>query len=265
MAAAPEEKFRKDYAQPNYWIREVQLDVRIFDGRTQVEALLSCELNPSVAKPGAELVMDGEDLKLESVEVVPTGSSDGKALEEGPSGYALTKEGMIVSGVGAATTFGLRTKVTVVPEQNTQLSGLYFSGCMYCTQMEAEGFRRFTYFPDRPDVMSKYTRVRVEASKAKCPVLLSNGNNIESGTCEDDPQRHFAVFEDPFAKPCYLFAAVVGDLGCIEDTFTTVSGREVKLAVLSEKANVDQLDHAMVSLKNAMKWDEERFLAGVRP
>ncbi|CAK0905549.1 unnamed protein product [Prorocentrum cordatum] len=259
MTAAPEEKFRKDYRQPNYWIREVQLDVRIFDGRTQVEALLSCELNPSVAKPGAELVLDGEDLKLESVEIVPTGGGDGTALAEGPGGYELTKDGMVVRGVGTATTFGLRTKVTVVPEENTQLSGLYFSGCMYCTQMEAEGFRRFTYFPDRPDVMSKYTRVRVEANKAKCPVLLGNGNEIDAGTCEDDAERHFAVFEDPFAKPSYLFAIVAGDLGRIEDTFTTASGREIKLGVFSEQANVDQLDHAMVSLKNAMRWDEERF------
>merc|ERR1719329_644685 len=102
---------------------------------------------------------------------------------------------MIVHGVGGATTFVLKIRVSIVPEENTQLSGLYFSGCMYCTQMEAEGFRRFTYFPDRPDVMSKYTRVRVEANQAKCPVLLSNGKEIEAGTCTDDSARHFAVFE----------------------------------------------------------------------
>uniref|UniRef100_A0A7S0A2B6 Aminopeptidase N n=1 Tax=Pyrodinium bahamense TaxID=73915 RepID=A0A7S0A2B6_9DINO len=166
---------------------------------------------------------------------------------------------MVVRGVGSANTFGLRTKVVEEPEKNTQLSGLYFSGCMYCTQMEAEGFRRFTYFPDRPDVMSKYTRVRIEADRAKCPVLLGNGNKLEEGTCADDSSRHFAVFEDPFAKPCYLFAIVAGDLGSIEDKFTTMSGRTVKLAVFSERENVDQLSHAMVSLKNAMKWDEDRF------
>jgi aminopeptidase N len=259
MTAVPEEKFRKDYKQPNYWIREVQLDVRIFDGETKVEALLMCELNTSVAQPGAELILDGEDLKLESVDIVPDGSTEGKALSEGAGGYELTKDGMIVRGVGTSATFGLRTRVSIVPEDNTQLSGLYFSGCMYCTQMEAEGFRRFTYFPDRPDVMAKYTRVRVEASKKKCPVLLGNGNEIEAGDCEGDAGRHYAVFQDPFAKPSYLFAIVAGDLGSIHDKFTTASGREVKLAVFSEEANVDQLDHAMVSLKNSMKWDEDRF------
>lgn len=252
------EKFRKDYTQPNYWIREVQLDVRIFEGETKVEALLACELNPEVASPGAELFLDGEDLKLESVAVVTSGGAE-EALAEGPEGYETTSEGLVVRGVGTEKTFGLRTTVAIEPEKNTQLSGLYYSGCMYCTQMEAEGFRRFTYFPDRPDVMAKYTRVRIEADKAKCPVLLGNGNKIDEGDCAGDPSRHFAVFQDPFAKPSYLFAIVAGNLGSIENTFTTCSGREVKLAVFSEQENVDQLDHAMVSLQKAMKWDEERF------
>uniref|UniRef100_A0A7S2QAG2 Aminopeptidase N n=1 Tax=Zooxanthella nutricula TaxID=1333877 RepID=A0A7S2QAG2_9DINO len=266
MAAATEvmekpatiEKFRKDYRQPNYWIQEVQLDVRIFEGETKVEALLRCKLNDSVAEPGAELVLDGEDLRLESVEVV---DADGTArgLAEGPEGYELSADGMVVRGTPKASSFDLRTRVVVEPEKNTQLSGLYFSGCMYCTQMEAEGFRRFTYFPDRPDVMAKYTRVRVEADKKKCPVLLGNGNEIDKGDCTDDASRHFAVFQDPFAKPSYLFAIVAGDLGKIEDSFTTASGNEVKLAVFSEQENVDQLGHAMVSLKKAMKWDEDRF------
>jgi aminopeptidase N len=149
--------------------------------------------------------------------------------------------------------------VTIVPEENTQLSGLYFSGCMYCTQMEAEGFRRFTYFADRPDVMSRYTKVRIEADRAKCPVLLGNGDKLSEGTCADNSDRHFAVFADPFAKPSYLFAIVAGNLSQIEDTFTTKSGRDVKLAVFSEKENVGKLEHAMESLKKAMKWDEDRF------
>eukprot|EP00930_Biecheleria_cincta_P056902 TRINITY_DN42918_c0_g1_i1.p1 TRINITY_DN42918_c0_g1~~TRINITY_DN42918_c0_g1_i1.p1 ORF type:complete len:1027 (+),score=170.83 TRINITY_DN42918_c0_g1_i1:366-3083(+) len=253
------EKFRKDYTQPNYWIREVQLDVRIFEGETKVESLLFCELNTEVAKPGAALFLDGEDLKLESVELVSGDGGVDTVLGNGSDGYEITADGMTVHGVGTATNFQLRTRVLIEPEKNTQLSGLYFSGCMYCTQMEAEGFRRFTYFPDRPDVMAKYTKVRVEADRTKCPVLLGNGNKIDSGSCVDDPTRHFAVFQDPFAKPSYLFAIVAGDLGGIEDTFTTASGREVKLAVFSEKANVDQLGHAMVSLQKSMKWDEDRF------
>jgi len=255
----PVEKFRKDYRQPNYWVREVQLNVRIFAGETKVEAVLHCELNAAVAAAGAELVLDGEDLKLELVEVLPAQGGPGAALSEGAGGYELSPEGMVVRGVGSAPSFRLRTVVAVEPEKNTQLSGLYFSGCMYCTQMEAEGFRRFTYYPDRPDVMAKFTSVRIEADRAKCPVLLSNGNKVEEGACEGDPSRHFAIWQDPFAKPSYLFAIVAGDLGSVRDTFTTMSGRKVDLAVYSEAANVNQLDHAMRSLKNAMKWDEERF------
>lgn len=256
--AGPVEKFRKDYQQPNYWIREVQLDVKIFDGETKVEAMLMCDLNKEVASPGADLVLDGEDLKLTSVEIVPADGGDPRTLSEG-DGYKLTKDGMVVTGAGADSSFTLRTIVSIVPEENTQLSGLYCSGGMYCTQMEAEGFRRFTYFPDRPDVMAKYTKVRVEADQSKCPVLLGNGNKLEEGTCADDASRHFAVFEDPFAKPSYLFAIVAGNLGCIEDTFTTMSGRSVKLAVFSEPHQLDKLDHAMESLKKSMKWDEERY------
>mmetsp|Transcript_64636 Transcript_64636/g.200421 ORF Transcript_64636/g.200421 Transcript_64636/m.200421 type:complete len:905 (+) Transcript_64636:54-2768(+) len=255
----PVEKFRKDYSAPNYWVREVQLDVKIFEGKTQVEAWLMCELNNEVAAPGAELMLDGEDLQLGSVEIVPTGSTQGQTLLEGPEGYQITADGMVIRGMGTMKSFWLHTMVTVEPEKNTQLSGLYYSGCMYCTQMEAEGFRRFTYFPDRPDVMAKYTRVRIEAERAKCPVLLGNGNRIEAGTCAEDAARHFAVFQDPYAKPCYLFAIVAGDLGSLEGSFTTASGRLVQLAVFSERENVDQLDHAMRSLKSAMKWDEERF------
>mmetsp|Transcript_88338 Transcript_88338/g.184603 ORF Transcript_88338/g.184603 Transcript_88338/m.184603 type:complete len:964 (-) Transcript_88338:158-3049(-) len=255
---APLEKFRKDYRQPNYWIREVQLDVKIFEGRTQVEATLSCELNASVSSKGDPLILDGEDLTLKSVGLV---HADGQfeALTEGPDGYQLTEEGMTVTGLQNSTTFKLRTKVEITPEKNTQLSGLYYSGCMYCTQMEAEGFRRFTYFPDRPDVMAKYTSVRVEASRDKCPVLLGNGNKIAEGVCADDSSRHFAVFQDPFAKPSYLFAIVAGKLESITSTFKTASGRTISLGLFSEPQSVNQLDHAMESLKNAMRWDEETY------
>jgi len=259
MASQPAavEKFRKDYRPPNYWVRKVRLNVRIFDGVTKVEAHLKCELNTSVAQAGAELPLDGEDLKLEEVGLVADGGAV-SPISQGPEGYELTDAGMVIRGL-PSTPFTLRTVVSIEPEKNTQLSGLYFSGCMYCTQMEAEGFRRFTYFPDRPDVMSKYTEVRIEADREKCPVLLGNGNKIGEGTCTDDASRHFAIFEDPFAKPCYLFAIVAGKLGGIKDTFTTASGRTVNLAVYSEPGNVDKLDHALTSLKHAMKWDEGRY------
>jgi len=255
--APPVERFRKDYKQPNYWVREVQLDIKIFEGETKVEAMLMCELNKDVASPGADLILDGEDLKLESVEIL-SGDGAAVALSEG-EGYKLTEDGMTVTGTGTDSSFTLKTVVAVEPEKNTSLSGLYYSGCMYCTQMEAEGFRRFTYFPDRPDVMAKYTKVRIEADKTKCPVLLGNGNKLDEGSCADDASRHYAVFEDPFAKPSYLFCIVAGKLGSIEDTFTTMSGRSVKLGVFSEEKDKDKLGHAMESLKNSMKWDEERF------
>ncbi|GMH61857.1 hypothetical protein TrRE_jg12275, partial [Triparma retinervis] len=144
------------------------------------------------------------------------------------------------------------------PEDNTQLSGFYKSGPMYCSQCEAEGFRRITYYPDRPDNMATFKSVRITADKAKYPVLLSNGNLIKPA--EDvGGGKHSATWSDPFPKPSYLFAIVVGDLGSISDSFTTSSGRKVHLEIFSEKENVDKLDYAMESLKNSMKWDEDKF------
>ena len=153
----------------------------------------------------------------------------------------------------------LTTTVEIVPEDNTQLSGLYKSGPMYCTQCEAQGFRRITYFPDRPDNMSTYARVTLKAPKDEYPVLLSNGNLVEQGTLEDNNTRHYAVWSDPFPKPSYLFAAVAGNLASIHDSYTTASGQDVQLAIFSEKESVDKLQYAMDSLKRSMKWDEDRF------
>lgn len=147
-------------------------------------------------------------------------------------------------------------QVKIRPEKNFELSGLYKSGSAYCTQCEAEGFRRITYYLDRPDVMAKY-RVRLEADKKKCPLLLSNGNFVESGDAGNG--RHYALWEDPFPKPSYLFAVVGGDLGSIKDTFVTKSGRKVTIEIFSEHDNVDKLDHAMESVKKAMKWDEDVY------
>jgi len=156
----------------------------------------------------------------------------------------------------ATCPFVLTTTVSIAPQKNTQLSGLYKSSGMYVTQCEAEGFRRITYFQDRPDVMAKY-EVRVEADKSKYPLLLSNGNEVSQGEAKDG--RHWASFVDPFPKPSYLFALVAGDLGGIESSFVTSSGRTVRLALWSEYENVDQLDWAMQSLKDSMKWDEDTY------
>mmetsp|Transcript_15684 Transcript_15684/g.18870 ORF Transcript_15684/g.18870 Transcript_15684/m.18870 type:complete len:266 (-) Transcript_15684:7-804(-) len=249
MLEAPTEILRKDYEQPSYWIREVNLVVRIFDGRTEVVSRMQLEKNSAGSLP-----LDGEDLVLKRVVLC------GKELREG-EGYTLEKEKLIISAdaleAGDTTDLWLETEVEIVPEKNTQLSGLYFSGSMYCTQMEAEGFRRFTYHLDRPDVMSKFTSVRLEADETKCPILLSNGNRIDSGKLEGG--RHFAVWSDPFAKPSYLFAVVAGDLASIQDEFITKSGRKVHLEIFAAKEDKDQLWHAMRSLQNSMKWDEERF------
>jgi len=245
VVAKPVEKFRKDYQPPPYWIRNVELDIRVYEGKTTVISKLTVERDPSTEE-GTPMVLDGEDLKLNFIKI---DGEEFKDYEEKDKQLTLGRS----SQLGAK--FVLETSVDIVPEDNTQLSGLYKSGSMYCTQCEAEGFRRITYHLDRPDNMATY-KVRVEADK-KWPVLLSNGNLIKEGEAEDG--RHYALFEDPYPKPSYLFAVVVGDLGKITDSFTTMSGRKVQLNVFSEPENVDALSHAMESLKKSMKWDEERF------
>ena len=244
--AAPEERFRKDYQPPPYRIDSLTLNFDIHEEETLVTSTLNIE--PSADAAGA-LELDGEDLSLRSIEI------DGKALVEG-SDYKLTADGLSLLALPVAA-FKLTTVVAIKPQDNTQLSGLYKSSGMYVTQCEAEGFRRITYFQDRPDVMAKYLDVRLEADKAKYPLLLSNGNEVSQGDCGNG--RHWASFSDPFRKPSYLFAAVAGDLGGIESTFTTMSGREVRLAVWSEHENVDQLEWSMESLKQSMKWDEDTY------
>lgn len=149
-------------------------------------------------------------------------------------------------------------EVLTRPERNFELSGLYKSGSCFTTQCEAEGFRRITFYIDRPDVMAKF-KVRIEAEKSIAPILLSNGNLIDSGEVAADKSRHFAVWEDPFPKPSYLFAVVAGNLGSIKDTFVTASGRRVQLEIFSEHDNVDKCDFAMESLKKSMLWDEQVF------
>src|SRR6202035_4860767 len=160
--------------------------------------------------------------------------------------------------------FVLETEIEIDPTANTKLMGLYRSGNTYATQCEAEGFRRITYFPDRPDVMAVFT-TRIEADKAEAPVLLANGNLVDAGTVAGPPgggagtARHFAVWHDPFPKPCYLFALVGGVLGVVEDSFTTMSGRNVALKIFVEPGKEARAEYAMGALKRAMRWDEEAF------
>ena len=245
--ASPRAIHLADYQPPPFLVDSIRLQVDLRERATRVRADLAVRRNPAV--PGAQgspLRLSGERLALRSV------AMDGRAL--GPDEYGVDDESLAVYAVPDA--FTLQTEVEIVPEDNTALEGLYTSGSMYCTQCEAEGFRRITYYPDRPDVMARFTTT-VVADKARCPVLLSNGNPVAAGDL--DAGRHFVTWEDPFPKPSYLFALVAGDLRCIEDRYVTASGREVKLRIYVEPENVDKCEHAMRSLQQAMRWDEERF------
>ncbi|MES1944256.1 aminopeptidase N [Salinisphaera sp. PC39] len=242
---APQRKYRKDYRPPAYLIDEVELDIDIRDGHTDVSSRLSVRPNPD--GDGGPLVLDGREMTLTSLAV------DGRALGEGD--YRLDGRSLTI-GAPPAAAFELTVGNRIEPEANTALEGLYRSGEILCTQCEANGFSRITYFPDRPDVMARY-RVRLEADADRYPVLLANGNRVEAG--EAGAGRHYAVYEDPFAKPCYLFAAVAGDLACVTDTFRTASGRDVALQLYTEHGNEDRCGHALASLKQAMAWDERVY------
>ena len=238
--------YLKDYTPPAWLIDTVDLHVGIFEGHAEVRAWLACRRNPqALAGP---LVLNGEALELVSVAL------DGVALD--PARYACA-DGLLTIAAPLPDTFQLETTVRIHPDQNTQLSGLYRSKDGYFTQCEAEGFRRITFFPDRPDVMAVFT-CTVEAERARFPQLLSNGNPVASGS-SDDPARHWVRWADPFPKPAYLFALVAAKLDVLEDTFTTASGRRVKLEVFVEPGKLDQCGHAMAALKKAMRWDETRF------
>ena len=240
-------KFLKDYAPPDYLIKEVALDVRLAPKGARVASRLSIEPGAGTVA-GTPLVLDGEALTLQSLAL------NGQELEAGR--YTLSPGKLTITNppVGPLT---LDIVTLCDPEANTELSGLYLSSATYCTQCEPQGFRRITYFVDRPDVLATYT-VRIEADRAAAPVLLSNGNPLESGEI-DGTGRHYAVWHDPHPKPSYLFALVGGNLASIHDSFVTASGREVALGIYVEPGKEDRCDWAMESLKRAMRWDEDRF------
>jgi len=247
----PNTIYLKDYTPPAWLVDTVDLHVAIHQGHTEVRARLACTRNPQGA--GGALVLDGENLALQAV------SLDGAALD--PSRHTLADGTLTIAGADAGPlpdAFMLETVVRIDPDRNTQLSGLYRSRDGYFTQCEAEGFRRITFFPDRPDVMARFT-CTIEADFGRFPELLSNGNRAVSGICEHDASRHWARWEDPFPKPAYLCALVAAKLDVLEDSFVTRSGRTVRLAVYVEPGKLDQCGHAMAALKKAMRWDEERF------
>ena len=242
----PQVIYLKDYQAPEYLIDETHLTFELFEDHTLVHAQLIMRRNPARGAGLPPLVLDGQQLELLSV-----------ALDDQPltaADYQLGDSHLTLQPT--AERFTLDTSVRIHPESNTALEGLYKSGGMFCTQCEAEGFRKITYYLDRPDVMSAFTTT-VIAEQHRYPVLLSNGNPVGSGPQDDG--RHWATWEDPFKKPAYLFALVAGDLWCVEDTFTRQSGRDVTLRIYVEPENIDKCQHAMTSLKKSMRWDEEVY------
>ena len=234
-----------DYTVPSHLIENVHLDVTLDDVRTRVVASLSIKPNPAAAK--GPLILDGDELELESI------SLDGKPLA--PSHYTLTASTLTLTNPPAGL-FTLSIVTRLNPAGNTKLMGLYRSSGIYCTQCEAEGFRRITYFPDRPDVMAVFT-TRITARADEAPVLLGNGNLIGSGTLQNG--FHFTVWHDPHPKPAYLFALVGGKLGKVGGTFTTRSGRKVDLGIYVERGKENRAGYALDALIRSMRWDEEAF------
>ena len=236
--------YRKNYTVPHFHVDTVELGFDLEPAATRVAARLTLRHNPESASNTIEL--QGEELELVQLRL------NGKALTK----RAYHVEHGLLQIPNAPDQVVLEIETLIHPDKNTSLMGLYVSNGNFFTQCEAEGFRKITYFPDRPDVMAKYT-VMLRADKARFPVLLSNGNLIEQGDLGDG--RHYAKWEDPFKKPSYLFALVAGDLVCQEEQFKLKSGREVLLQVWVEHGNLDKTQHAMDSLKNSIRWDEERY------
>ncbi len=240
----PRTIYLRDYAPPAYLVETIDLDLDIREGFTRVTSRCRMKRNPT--GNGGPLVLNGEELALELVRI------NGRELPK--ADYRYADNTLTIDVVPDA--FALETVVRIRPDENTQLSGLYRSKNGYVTQCEAEGFRRITFYPDRPDVMARFS-CTLHADKALYPILLSNGNPVGSGDEVDG--RHWATWEDPFAKPSYLFACVAAKLDVLVDEHTTPSGRRVRCAVYVEPGKLDQCGHAMAALKKSMKWDEEVF------
>ncbi len=247
--ANPQTIYLKDYTVPEYLIQSVDLKFTLAEEQTHVISRMTLIRNPKSQTGDAPLVLLGENLNLIRVIVHDD-------TELNTQDYQLTPDSLTIHSVPQHREFILTIENTINPKANTALEGLYLSNGMLCTQCEAEGFRKITYFLDRPDVMTKFTTTLV-GDKTHYPVLLSNGNKIASGDLADN--QHWVTWEDPFNKPCYLFALVAGQLECIEDHFITQSGRSISLQIFVEAHDLDKCAHAMQSLKNSMKWDEDVY------
>ncbi len=244
----PKTIYLKDYSLPEFLIESVELTFRLDENLTQVVSKIILRRNPESESKQTNLVLAGEELELHNVSI------DGVTL--GKTQYQQSDESLNIENVPQNSSFILRLENSINPKINTALEGLYLSNTMLCTQCEAQGFRKITFFLDRPDIMCQFKTTLI-GDKEKYPVLLSNGNKIDCG--ELDNNQHWVSWDDPFKKPCYLFALVAGQLECIEDTFTTMSGREILLQIFVEQHDIDKCDHAMQSLKNSMLWDEQTY------
>jgi aminopeptidase N len=232
---------RKDYNAPDWLVPDIALDFDLSSSKTTVKSKLSMTRNGDHTRP---LILDGDGLTVRAMRV------DGEVTND----WHMDGDRLVIPLTSATAT--IETEVELAPEHNTKLMGLYASGGLLCTQCEAEGFRRITFFPDRPDVLSRYT-VRMTGDKAAFPVLLANGDNIANGDLPDG--RHWAEWRDPHFKPSYLFALVAGDLKANRDSFTTMSGRTVDLGIWVREADLPKTAHAMHALKTSMKWDEDVY------
>lgn len=245
-SSTPQAIYRKDYVPSDFLIETAHLHVDLHDDETRVKSVLTLKRNVQANTPEAPLVLDGEAMDLQAVVL------DGAPLTA--EQYQLTAEYLTIKAV--PDSFVLETEVILKPQENTTLMGLYQSRGNYCTQCESHGFRRITYYLDRPDVLARFTTT-ITADKTRYPLLLSNGNCVETKALSDN--RHEVRWEDPTLKPCYLFALVAGDFDVLEDEFTTMSEREVSLRLYVEKGFLEQADYAMEALKRSMRWDEETF------
>ncbi len=242
----PPTLYRHDYTAPSYLTDEIALTFQLYPNDTLVTARSHFRRNPEQTADERSLFLDGQELELLAITL------DARPLAAHE--YVLTDAGITLHSV--PDTFVLEITTRIFPDRNTALEGLYRSSGNYCTQCEAQGFRKITFYQDRPDVMARFI-TRIEADTQTCPVLLSNGNLVEQGVLEGG--RHFAVWQDPFPKPCYLFALVAGVLVCLEESFVTRSGRTVLLQIYVEPRNQGKCGHAMQSLHKAMLWDEDVF------
>ncbi|MEX0963370.1 MAG: aminopeptidase N [Pseudohongiellaceae bacterium] len=248
--------YLKDYRPPPFTIETTDLYFDLYEDHATVVSKLLFKRNAEAdAADAANLQLHGQFLQLDKLLINGQILASANYLQDDESLTVLELDALLGPGF---TEFLFECHTRIEPQNNTALEGLFKSKDMFCTQCEAEGFRRITYYLDRPDVMSKFTTT-VAAEKARYPVLLSNGNNIANGEVEGAPQRHWVTWEDPFKKPSYLFALVAGDLVSLDDTFKTCSGREIELRIFVEEKDIDKCDHAMLSLKNSMRWDEQVY------